>query len=647
MVAILQQLHLFPKPFLTVIFKRLPYTLLFLFLLAAQLLSAQVYFFSNEEKININGSLLRFYIDSSTNRTQQQFELIRDQLRPLGENKINLSYQNEMLWLQIPLTAVPDITDLKNIMIRNPHINYLQAWVLRNDSIIQSFAATGDHLPFNSRTLYHADFVYPVPLTNRDKLSFLFLIDKRNEQLNIPVHFVTENGFTSYNLRKNLLAGLMTGMGLFLFLFSFFLYYTMRERLYVYYSLYILMVFFYIFSDYGYSFMYLFPNHPFPADFTRPMAISLASPLYMMFALNLLSVKQKLPAYYKWAVRYLILYMSSLVISLFLMPDTGVIRMVLVWLMQIYQNLTAVFMLIIAIAAVRKKIPYAGYIVGTSIVLLLAFFIFMQFVSGFILDTFLTRNMMNIGFTLEISILAFVLTLRFRQYKEQSEQLLRTTNLQQEQIFKSISDYQEKEMQRYSSMLHDSVGARLSAIRFNLESIKKNTSTSNGLEQSITDLGELATDVRQFSHTLSPVLLQKKGLVAAVEEIVTGINQSGQLYIQFESIGTLQKVSFRYELLLYNIMQELIQNIIKHAGATEVIIQVILEKELIYLFVEDNGHGFNPLFIKEGLGFSQIKQLVTFVQGTLAIDSLVEKGCRITIEFPVLPDEANHPTPSR
>ena len=606
-----------------------------------------MYFFSNENKININGSLLRFYIDSSTNRTRQQYEQIKGQLQPIGENKINLSYKNEMLWLQIPLTALPDITDLENIMIRNPHINYLQAWVLRNDSIIQSFAATGDHLPFSSRTLYHADFVFPIPHSNRNELSFLFLIDKRNEQLNIPVHFVTENGFASYNRRKNLLAGLMTGMGLFLFLFSFFLFYSMRERLYVYYSLYILMVFFYIFSDYGYSFMYLFPNHPFPADFTRPMAISLASPLYMMFALSLLSVKQQLPAYYKWAVRYLILYMSSLVISLFLMPDTGIIRMILVWLMQIYQTLTAFFMLFIAIAAFRKKIPYAGYVVGTSIVLLLSFFIFMQFVSGFILDTFLTRNMMNIGFTLEISILAFVLTLRFRQYKEQSEQLLRTTNLQQEQIFKSISDYQEKEMQRYSSMLHDTVGARLSAIRLNLESIKKNNNAASGLEQSITDLGELATDVRQFSHTLSPVLLQKKGLVAAIEEIVAGINQSGQLYIQFESIGTLQKVSFRYELLLYNIMQELIQNIIKHAGATEVIIQVILEKELIYLFVEDNGHGFDPLFIKEGLGFSQIKQLVTFVQGTLAIDSLVEKGCRITIEFPVLPDEANHPTPSR
>jgi signal transduction histidine kinase len=472
----------------------------------------------------------------------------------------------------------------------------------------------------------------------------VFLIDKRNEQLNIPIHFVTENGFASYNRRKNLLAGLITGMGSFLFLFSFFLFYAMREKLYVYYALYILMVFFYIFSDYGYSFMYFFPKHPFPADFTRPLAISLASPLYMMFALTLLNVKQHLPGDDKWARRYLVLYIASLTISIFLMPETGLVRMVLVWLMQIYQNITAVFMLIIAIRAVRRKVPYAGFIIATSLVLLLSFFVFMQFVSGFIADTFLTRNMMNIGFTTEISILAFVLTLRFKQYKEQSEQLLRRANLQQEQIFKSISDYQEKEMQRYSSLLHDSVGARLSAIRFNLESLNLKTADVK-LGKSIADIGELANDVRQYSHSLSPVLLQKKGLVGSVREIVDSVNDSKEIYIQFESIGSLQKVSFRYELMVYNILQELIQNILKHAQASEVIIQLILEKELIYLFVEDNGKGFNRLSIKEGLGFSQIQQLVTFVKGSLTIDAGEGNGCKVTLEFPVLPDEANQPHP--
>ncbi|HYK56370.1 MAG TPA: ATP-binding protein, partial [Flavisolibacter sp.] len=73
--------------------------------------------------------------------------------------------------------------------------------------------------------------------------------------------------------------------------------------------------------------------------------------------------------------------------------------------------------------------------------------------------------------------------------------------------------------------------------------------------------------------------------------------------------------------------------------ATEVIIQIILETELISIFVEDNGRGFDKAFVKEGLGFSQIKGLVTFVNGHFEVDSQVNKGCRISIEFPLIPHE--------
>ena len=331
------------------------------------------------------------------------------------------------------------------------------------------------------------------------------------------------------------------------------------------------------------------------------------------------------------------------------MSNTGPIRSILVWVMQIYQNISAVWMIVIAVAGIRKKIPYSVYVIFSALTLLFSFFFFMQYVSGYLTDNMITRNLMNFGFTAEICILAFVLTLRFKNYKEQSEKLLRTSNLQQEQIFKSISDYQQKEMQRYSSMLHDSVGAQLSAIRLNLESIQynKNKEQSNdALIRSITDVSQLAGDVRQFSHTLSPVLLQKKGLVEAIKETIEGINKNGGLYIQFESIGSLQKTSFRYELLIYNILQELIQNIIKHSQATEAIIQLILEKEMISVFVEDNGKGFEKSFIEDGLGFSQIKQLITFVSGNLNISSAINKGCTVSIEFPLIPhDEEYFPAP--
>ncbi|HEX6333277.1 MAG TPA: hypothetical protein VFZ78_03560, partial [Flavisolibacter sp.] len=69
-------------------------------------------------------------------------------------------------------------------------------------------------------------------------------------------------------------------------------------------------------------------------------------------------------------------------------------------------------------------------------------------------------------------------------------------------------------------------------------------------------------------------------------------------------------------------------------------IQIMIEPELISLFVEDNGRGFDAATISDGLGFSQIRGLITFVSGRFEIDSQLNKGCRISIEFPTIPDES-------
>ena len=297
----------------------------------------------------------------------------------------------------------------------------------------------------------------------------------------------------------------------------------------------------------------------------------------------------------------------------------------------------------------KKKVPYSLYVFVSSNILVFAIFFFNWLRSDIgIHDSFFIRNIMSISIIVEIIILTMVLTLRFKTYKLNAESLLKKTNEQQEQIFKTISDYQQKEMQRFSSLLHDSVGAKLSAMRLNLETIQNNHNgvpVHEHLKQSINDISDLANDVRRFSHNLSPVLLQNKGLVNSMEDFIQNINRTSTLHIQFESIGSLQTVSFRYELMVYNILQELIQNIIKHSGATEAIIQLILEKEIISILVEDNGKGLVENEHNDGLGFFQIKQLIIFVKGRLEIKSPLNSGCRVSIEFPVLEYESAHPAP--
>ncbi len=562
----------------------------------------------------------------------------------MSQNDINLSYKNEILWLRIPVAAMPQNNSIRYLMLRNPHVNYVGCWILNQDSIVSAYPPTGDHLPFNSRSFHDPNFIFLLPTALPQNSSMLLLLDKRNQQLHIPIHFLTEQGINIHNRRYNLLTGFITGLGVFIFILNLFLFFKMKEQLYVYYGLYVLLTFFYIVSDYGLSFMYLFPGTPQLADLSRPMAISFAAPLYVLFALQFFRAKHNMPLAFKWITWCLYFYLVVLITGMLLMPGKGMVTTILLWVLQIVQTLNAGLVLILGVIGLTRKLRYSAYFIITSGLMISSFFVYANYLSGHVADNFFTRNIINLFFCIEVALLAFVLTLRFRDYKEETEQLLQRVNIQQEQIFKTLSDYGEKERLRLSGILHDSFGASLSAIRLNLETLQfLNSAENDKRDMLVRQVNDLAIEVREISHSLSPVLLQRKGLVKAIEHIVEGVNSSGSLYIQFESIGSLQQVPFRYEILLYNVLQELLQNMMKHAAATEGIVQLALEPQQVYLFVEDNGKGIPQTEIKEGLGYLHIKELIKFVNGRMMVKANNGEGFQITIEFPILKYERNNP----
>jgi signal transduction histidine kinase len=431
----------------------------------------------------------------------------------------------------------------------------------------------------------------------------------------------------------------MIGLSVFLFLFNLFLFIQMRERLYVLYGLYIFMGVFYMFSDYGYSYMFLFPEYPRLGDFTRPVALSLALPLFFLFCVELLNTKKHFPVQHRWLMRCFVGYLCIFLASIPFMPRGGNLRVILLLMLQCFQFVIVGWILLAAFLSLRKQFSYAPYIIAATLILLGTGTAYSFFIAGVLEDNFLTRNLMNMGFSGEVTIIAFVLSLRFKNYKEQTEKLIRQASLQQEQIFRTITDYQEKELQRISSLLHDSLGAHLSALRLKLES----AGSANGqLAEAITGITDMSQELRVLAHNLSPALLQKKGLAGALQHQVDYINSTKRIHIQFEVIGSVDRIPFRYELLIYNIIQELIQNIIKHSQASEAIVQLLLDDGLASIFVEDNGKGCEIHKIKDGLGFTQIKQLVTFVKGHLQINAVVNAGCKVSIEFALLADERNN-----
>jgi signal transduction histidine kinase len=133
-----------------------------------------------------------------------------------------------------------------------------------------------------------------------------------------------------------------------------------------------------------------------------------------------------------------------------------------------------------------------------------------------------------------------------------------------------------------------------------------------------------------------PDLLMKYGLEVAIQEFASRISNNG-LDIHTEFIGYTNSISQEKQLILYRIIQELVNNAIKHASPSEIIIQISEEEKVLNLTVEDNGKGFDrtDLDMRKTAGFHNIESRVQFLKGTMNITSELNIGTSIELQIPI------------
>ena len=128
-------------------------------------------------------------------------------------------------------------------------------------------------------------------------------------------------------------------------------------------------------------------------------------------------------------------------------------------------------------------------------------------------------------------------------------------------------------------------------------------------------------DVRQLLLNLSPTVLEEFGYTTAVEGLVNKINETKQIHFDLVVFGMNQRLQKEYELALYRITQELINNVLKHAEAKHVSLQIGQRDEKIILMMEDDGKGFDVSAHKDGYGLNNLDARTKLMQGTMTIDS--------------------------
>lgn len=204
------------------------------------------------------------------------------------------------------------------------------------------------------------------------------------------------------------------------------------------------------------------------------------------------------------------------------------------------------------------------------------------------------------------------------------------------EIIKAIMEAQEKERREISSELHDNVNQILTTCKLFLEIARNNPADARFIDGCYQNIQLVIEEIRNISHNLTPYTLKDLGLAAALHDIVQKINQSGKLSIQLLSIENLEEeaISHDIKLAVFRIIQEKISNVLKHAHATELNIGLRVERGMIHLLLEDNGHGFDEKAIKRGMGLNNIQNRVEYYKGTFHLRTAPGEGCELRIVLP-------------
>lgn len=219
-------------------------------------------------------------------------------------------------------------------------------------------------------------------------------------------------------------------------------------------------------------------------------------------------------------------------------------------------------------------------------------------------------------------------------YYAKHEQLNEELKLQEHKRIEAVIESEEKERERIARELHDSVGQMLALIRLKASSLELVSQTLAGNEL-LTLIDESCDEVRSISHNIMPPDLGSK----SIEEILTNLIKKNRelngLTYYFMADGISDDLSVAVKFTLYRVLQEIIQNIIKHAFASKVTVSLTQTEDLVNLVVEDNGKGFDKNFIKLGLGLKNIHSRVKLLNGYLDIDSSIDNGTVFNISIPL------------
>lgn len=248
------------------------------------------------------------------------------------------------------------------------------------------------------------------------------------------------------------------------------------------------------------------------------------------------------------------------------------------------------------------------------------------------------RRLLVSGFLIAILIMLVAFVAIYSRYRlKRQKETDRQITEQQQLSFAAVIAAEENERKRIAGDLHDGIGQTMSAAKINLSRMAAELPFENEQQRLAFDkitalVDEGCRELRTVSHNMMPNALLKSGLASAIRNFINQIDHR-VISVDFYTEGLETSLNTNNEVVLYRVIQECVNNVIKHAQADKLDISLIRDEEGISVTIEDNGVGFEPgkAMAAAGIGLNNVRSRIDYLKGTVEWDTAPGKGTAVII----------------
>ncbi len=501
----------------------------------------------------------------------------------------------------------------------------------RNDKgSLVSLGITGDPIHHSLRPMKEHGLLFPVTLPPNSTGAY-FLHAMSPMEYKLPITIRSKQAFDKAHAANNLLYVFYYGFIVFVFLFSVFLSAIFKlERIYLFYALYLLGLLFLFLHVNGFGYEFLWPDWP---EFDRriPYIGFISSMIFLVrFTEQFLGPGQLKKWEQKVFTLFFYVFCVSLVLSQFIFLDLFFKKVYLFVFVSFLNAIFFIITLIIAFRIYRSGFKPALFYI-TAFLFLFSSFVFYTIRSMTSIQGWLSLHIVQLGNFVEVMILTLGLAYWFKTIQDDKQKQLEVLSQKQKEM--------ANEKDRIVQDLHDSLGSRLSTISLSLQRVI--TDTKN---ESLVPIHEMTNksmnDLRDSIWALNKESISMEELEQRINSLFWQYRKMNYpISLEMKVIGDIHSIQLTSDagIQLFRIVQEAVQNSIKHSQAKNLVVTLIQEINFLKLVVNDNGLGFQwpPVSMDDHFGLGHMKKRAEQLGAAFMLYSEPGQGTRISIVVPL------------